>query len=67
VTRSRHSAAARWQRSQDRLDAASRPGYLDQREVGASYFDQTNQMITHREKLSAVHGSTEEQQFEEAV
>ena len=38
-----------------------------QREVGAGYFDQITQMITQSQELSAVQGSTEEEQFEEAV
>jgi isocitrate lyase len=50
--------------------AAESVGYTaarHQREVGAGYFDQITQLITQSEELSAVHGSTEEEQFEEAV
>ncbi len=36
-----------------------------QREVGAGYFDQVTTLITQSDELSAVHGSTEEEQFEE--
>ncbi len=36
----------------------------DQREVAAGYFDQITNLITHSEGLSALHGSTEEEQFE---
>ena len=38
-----------------------------QREVGAGYFDKITKLNTRSEELSAVHGSTEEEQFEEAV
>jgi len=34
-----------------------------QREVGASYFDQVGQVITGSSNLSAIEGSTEEEQF----
>jgi isocitrate lyase len=38
-----------------------------QREVGAGYFDQLTQLITQSDELSGLHGSTEEEQFEEAL
>ena len=50
--------------------AAEEVGYTaakHQREVGAGYFDQVTQLITQSDELSAVHGSTEEEQFEEAT
>jgi isocitrate lyase len=50
--------------------AAEEVGYTaakHQREVGAGYFDQVTQLITQSEELSAVHGSTEEEQFEETA
>ncbi len=50
--------------------AAEDVGYTaarHQREVGAGYFDQVTQLITQSEELSAVHGSTEEEQFEETA
>ncbi len=50
--------------------AAEAVGYTaarHQREVGAGYFDQLTRLITRSEELSAVHGSTEEEQFEEAL
>ena len=50
--------------------AAEEVGYTGakhQREVGAGYFDQVTQLITQSDELSAVHGSTEEEQFEEAT
>jgi isocitrate lyase len=34
-----------------------------QREVGASYFDQIGQVVTGSSNLSAIEGSTEEEQF----
>ena len=34
-----------------------------QREVGASYFDQIGQVVTGSSDLSAMEGSTEEEQF----
>ena len=37
-----------------------------QREVGAGYFDLITTLITQSDELSAIHGSTEEEQFEEA-
>jgi isocitrate lyase len=55
---------------QDAEFASEREGYTatkHQREVGAGYFDAVTQVITHgTSSLSAMHGSTEEAQFEEA-
>jgi isocitrate lyase len=49
--------------------AAEKDGYTaakHQREVGTGYFDQLNQVISGgASSLSALHGSTEEEQFEE--
>jgi isocitrate lyase len=49
--------------------AAEKDGYTGarhQREVGTGYFDQVNQVIAGGiSSLSALHGSTEEEQFEE--
>ncbi|TXK60780.1 isocitrate lyase [Alkalisalibacterium limincola] len=49
--------------------AAEKDGYTaakHQREVGTGYFDQLNQVISGGlSSLSALHGSTEEEQFEE--
>jgi len=50
--------------------AAEEHGYTatkHQREVGAGYFDQLTQLITQSDELSGLHGSTEEEQFEEAI
>jgi len=50
--------------------AAEKDGYTatkHQREVGAGYFDQVTQLITQSDELTALHGSTEEEQFEEAL
>jgi isocitrate lyase len=38
-----------------------------QREVGAGYFDRLTQLITQSDELSALQGSTEKEQFEEAL
>jgi isocitrate lyase len=50
--------------------AAERQGYSGakhQREVGTGYFDQVNEVIAAgQSSLSALHGSTEEEQFEPA-
>ncbi len=50
--------------------AAEVDGYTatkHQREVGASYFDDVTRLVTQSEDLSALHGSTEEEQFEAVV
>jgi isocitrate lyase len=50
--------------------AAETHGYTatkHQHEVGAGYFDQITQLITHSDELSGLHGSTEEEQFDQAV
>ncbi len=54
---------------QEKEFAAEANGYTatkHQREVGAGYFDQITTLITQSDVLSAIHGSTEEEQFEEA-
>jgi len=51
---------------QEREFAAQDRGFTavkHQREVGASYFDQIGQMCTGSSNLSAIEGSTEEEQF----
>jgi isocitrate lyase len=49
--------------------AAEKDGYTatkHQREVGAGYFDAVTQVVSHgTSSLSALHGSTEEEQFEQ--
>jgi isocitrate lyase len=50
--------------------AAEADGYTatkHQREVGAGYFDQVTTLVTQSAELSALAGSTEEEQFEEAL
>ena len=50
--------------------AAETEGYTatkHQREVGAGYFDLVTQAVMHSDELSALHGSTEEEQFDKAV
>jgi len=54
---------------QEQEFAAEASGYTatkHQREVGAGYFDLITTLITQSDVLSAIHGSTEEEQFEEA-
>jgi isocitrate lyase len=54
---------------QEQEFAAESSGYTatkHQREVGAGYFDQITTLITQSDVLSAIQGSTEEEQFEEA-
>jgi isocitrate lyase len=54
---------------QEQEFAAESSGYTatkHQREVGAGYFDLITTLITQSDELSAIHGSTEEEQFEEA-
>ena len=51
---------------QEKEFAAQERGFTavkHQREVGASYFDQIGQVCTGRSNLSAIEGSTEEEQF----
>jgi len=53
---------------QEKEFAAEAHGYSatkHQREVGAGYFDRITTLITQSEELSAIQGSTEEEQFEE--
>lgn len=56
---------------QEREFAAEKRGYTatkHQREVGASFFDELTQVIAGgHSSLTALHGSTEEEQFEDAV
>ena len=50
--------------------AAESDGYTatkHQHEVGAGYFDKITQLVTQSDELSALHGSTEEEQFEPAA
>ena len=54
---------------QEKEFAAESSGYTatkHQREVGAGYFDLITTLITQSDELSAIQGSTEEEQFEEA-
>jgi len=54
---------------QEQEFAAESSGYTatkHQREVGAGYFDLITTLITQSDVLSAIHGSTEEEQFEES-
>ena len=54
---------------QEQEFAAESSGYTatkHQREVGAGYFDLITTLITQSDVLSAIHGSTEEEQFEDA-
>ena len=54
---------------QEQEFAAESSGYTatkHQREVGAGYFDLITTLITQSDELSAIHGSTEEEQFEES-
>ena len=54
---------------QEQEFAAETSGYTatkHQREVGAGYFDLITTLITQSDELSAIQGSTEEEQFEEA-
>lgn len=54
---------------QEQEFAAESRGYTatkHQREVGAGYFDQITTLITQSDVLSAIQGSTEEEQFEES-
>ena len=51
---------------QEKEFAAQERGFTavkHQREVGASYFDQIGQVCTGSTDLSAIKGSTEEEQF----
>ncbi len=53
---------------QEQEFAAESHGYTatkHQREVGAGYFDHITTLVTRSDELSALHGSTEEEQFEE--
>jgi isocitrate lyase len=53
---------------QEKEFAAEVHGYTatkHQREVGAGYFDLITTLVTRSDELSALHGSTEEEQFEE--
>jgi len=51
---------------QEKEFAAQKRGFTavkHQREVGASYFDEINQMCTNSTELSSLEGSTEKEQF----
>jgi isocitrate lyase len=55
---------------QEQEFAAEGEGYTatkHQREVGAGYFDRITQAVMQTDELSALHGSTEEEQFDEAI
>ena len=55
---------------QEREFAAEPLGYTatkHQREVGAGYFDEITRLVTRSDELSALAGSTEEEQFEKAT
>jgi isocitrate lyase len=65
----RESQMAAYVQLQEKEFAAEADGYTatkHQREVGAGYFDQITTLITQSDVLSALHGSTEEEQFQEA-
>jgi isocitrate lyase len=66
----RESQMTAYVKLQEKEFAAEAWGYTaskHQREVGAGYFDQVSTLITHSEGLSALSGSTEEEQFAERV
>ncbi len=56
---------------QEREFASEKDGYTatkHQREVGAGYFDAVTQVVSHgQSSLSALHGSTEEEQFDKSA
>jgi len=67
----KHSQMSAYVKLQEAEFAAEDDGYTatrHQREVGTSYFDALTQAISHgQSSLSALQGSTEDEQFKEAV
>ncbi len=67
----KHSQMSAYVKLQEAEFAAEDDGYTatrHQREVGTSYFDALTQAISHgQSSLSALEGSTEDEQFKEAV
>ena len=62
----RDTAMSAFVELQEKEFAAQERGFTavkHQREVGASYFDQVGQICTGSSSLSAIKGSTEEEQF----